>query len=280
MDLGNPIERKATKRLSDFRVDQTVQTRIGSSQTWPSPPNRSVLGATDVHVWRLSLEQSTETVQRLRQLLSPDEQARANAFHFENDRRHFIVARGCLRIILAGYLEIAPAEIEFSYAQRGKPQLAASVSQLKFNLAHSGSLALYALTLIGEVGIDLEHIRTDFTGDDIAKRFFSVTEADYLSRLPERVRHEAFLNCWTRKEAFLKAKGTGLSLRLDQFDVTLAPAEPAALLRTGWDETEAARWSLEALDVGRGYIAAVAVESYDWQLSCWQFDEESLRRFI
>lgn len=248
-----------------------------STWAWPSAPNQFVLGATDVHVWRLFLEQPADIVQRLSRLLSPDERARADRFHFERDRRHFIVARGCLRIVLGDYLEIAPSKVEFCYAGHGKPQLTSTASKLKFNVAHSCSFALYAITLIGEVGVDLEHIRTDFPGDDIAKRFFSDTEVACLSRLPAHARHEAFFNCWTRKEAFLKAKGTGLSAPLDQFDVTLAPEEPAAILRTRWDETEAARWSLITISVDSGYVSAVAVESYDWQLNCWQFDEERLR---
>jgi 4'-phosphopantetheinyl transferase len=260
-------------------VLQSLDDLSNPTQSWSSPPDQPVLGARDVHVWRVSLEQREASVERLRQLLSSDETARADRFHFNIDRRHFIVARGCLRTILSRYLEIAPAEIQFSYADHGKPQIASAITpdqQLKFNLAHSGGLALYAFTLVGEIGVDLEHIRPEFTGDDIARRFFSATEVARLDKLPAQARHEAFFNCWTRKEAFIKAKGVGLSLALDQFDVTLAPAEPAALLRTCWDEHEAPRWSLQTIEVGSGYAGAVAIEAHDWQLSCWQFDEEKL----
>jgi 4'-phosphopantetheinyl transferase len=241
-------------------------------------PQRPVLG-TDVHVWRVDLNQPPAIIERCRQLLSVDEQARADRFHFECDRQHFIVARGFLRAMLASYLEIDARAVQFSYAPHGKPELANSSSQpqsLNFNLAHSGDFALYAFTRVGDVGVDLEHIRRDFTSDDIARRFFSSNEVGCLSRLPADVRHEAFFNCWTRKEAFLKAKGIGLSLPLDQFDVTLAPAEPAALLITRWDETEATRWSLKAIDVGPGYVAAVAVAGYDWELTCLAGDPDSL----
>jgi 4'-phosphopantetheinyl transferase len=250
--------------------------RNKSTRSWCSSPDVLALGR-DVHVWRASLDPPLAIVERLRQLLSPDEQARADRFHFEIDRQHFIVARGCLRTILSRYLEIAAAEIQFSYESHGKPQIASAISQgqqLKFNLAHSGGLALYAFTSVGEIGVDLEHIRPEFTGDDIARRFFSATEVECLDQLPPHARHEAFFNCWTRKEAFIKAKGVGLSLALDQFDVTLAPAGPAALLRTRWDEDEAARWSLQSIDVGAGYAGAVAVEAHDWKLSCWQVNEE------
>ena len=260
-------------------VFQSLDNSSNSSRSWSSPPERLVLGTRAVHVWRASLNPPLAIVERLRQVLSHDEQTRADRFHFDIDRRHFFVARGCLRTILSRYLKIAPAEIQFSYESHGKPQIAPAISQdqqLKFNLAHSGGLALYAFTLVGEIGVDLEHIRLEFTGDDIARRFFSATEVECLNQLPPHTRHEAFFNCWTRKEAFIKAKGVGLSLALDQFDVTMAPAEPAALLRTRWDEDEASRWSLQSIEVGPGYAGAVAVEAHDWQISCWQVDVEDV----
>lgn len=261
-------------------MPQSLQELRNLSRSWPPPPDQPSLGATDVHVWRASLETPAHVVACLRELLSPDEHARADRFHFAIDRQHFIVARGYLRKILARYIGIGPAGIRFSYAENGKPRLASPIGQtqlLNFNLAHSGGLALYAFTRIGEIGIDLEHVRPDFTGEDTARRFFSTNEVTCLSKLPESARHEAFFNCWTRKEAFIKAIGIGLSLPLDQFDVTLAPAEPAALLRTRWDESEAARWSLKSIDIGPGYVAAVAVGGDNSQLTCWEFDKECLR---
>lgn len=241
--------------------------------------NQLTLGAKDVHVWRASLEQTPAIVERLRQLLSDDELVRAGRFHFEKDRKHFITARGCLRVILSRYLGISSAEIQFSYGVNGKPRLASSSAHgptVYFNLAHSERFALYALTSVGEIGVDLERIRPEFTGEEIAKRFFSPEEVASLNEVSAELRHEAFFNCWTRKEAFIKATGVGLSLALDQFDVTLSPNEPAKLLRTRWDETEAARWSLKAIDVASGYVAAVAVAGRDWQLTFSDIDEENL----
>jgi 4'-phosphopantetheinyl transferase len=243
---------------------------------WSSPPDQLALEATDVHVWLVSLNQPMATVTRFRQHLSPDELARAERFRFEIDRRRFIVARGYLRTILAGYLGIAPATIQFTYGDYGKPGLATSTApsaQLKFNLAHSGELAVYAFTLIGEVGVDLERIRPDFDGDEVARRFFSPQEVAKLDQFSVADRQQAFFHCWTRKEAFIKAKGLGLSIALDQFDVTLAADEQAALLRTRWDESEAARWLLQEIEVGPEYAAAVAIEAEDWKLSRWCFDE-------
>ncbi|HEY6245288.1 MAG TPA: 4'-phosphopantetheinyl transferase superfamily protein [Pyrinomonadaceae bacterium] len=237
------------------------------------------IAANEVHVWRASLDVMPTMVERLRRLLSDDELARAGRFHFERDRRHFIVARGCLRAILSRYLKTPAAEIEFIYGVNGKPQLAGSSlhsQPLYFNLAHSADLALYGFTRIGELGVDLEFIRTDFTGDEIANRFFSPGEVACLNAVPAELRHEAFYNCWTRKEAFIKATGSGLSLPLDQFEVTLTPGEPARLLRTTWDEAEASRWSIKSIDVGRRYVAAVAVAAHDWELKSWEVDHTLL----
>jgi len=250
-----------------------------ASRSWSLMPDRPLLGARDVHVWRVSLDQPPAIAEGFCQLLSVDEQARAARFHFERDRQHFIVARGCLRTILARYLEIDPSEIQFTYTPYGKPELSPSTSQeqpLNFNLAHSGAFALYAFTQTGEIGVDLEYVRPEFAGDDIAQRFLSSDEVARLTELDASVRHEAFFNCWTRKEAFIKAKGIGLSLPLDQFDVTMAPGEPATLLRTRWDESEATRWSLKAIDMGPSYVAAVAVASRDWQLTFFEVDTERL----
>ena len=246
------------------------------SKRWPAPPAKLSLPTTDVDVWLGSLEQPPAIVESLRNLLSMDERARAARFHFEKDRRHFIVARGGLRKLLGGYLGIAPAIIRFDYADHGKPSLADEIlpqlTPLRFNLAHSGGLAVYAFTGLGEIGVDLEQIKPEFTGNDIARRFFSAAEVASLDQLAPEARALAFFTCWTRKEAFIKANGLGLSLGLDQFDVTLSPDEPAALLGTRWDENEAARWSLRALEIGQGFVGAVAVEAHGWRLNCWEFD--------
>ena len=246
-----------------------------SLRSWPRPVGQPSLASAEAHVWRASLEQPVKVVESLYQMLSPDEQARANRFHFDKDRRHFIIARACWRKLLGQYLGIEPAELRFAYGEYGKPHLAPAMldhsEKMKFNLAHAGGLAVYAFTRLGEIGVDLERIKPEFAGDDIARRFFSPAEVDSFDRQPADARALAFFNCWTRKEAFIKAKGMGLSLPLDQFDVTLAPDQEASLLRTGWDESEAGRWSLRALEIGGDYVGAVALEAHDWQLSCWDF---------
>jgi 4'-phosphopantetheinyl transferase len=162
-----------------------------------------------------------------------------------------------LRGLLARYLGVGPEELEFQYGEFEKPALR---SGPWFNLSHSGPVALYAFSSAGEIGIDVELDDADFARERIAERFFSPAEVRLLRSLPAEDQPRAFLTCWTRKEAFIKARGDGLSLALDSFDVTLAPDAPAALLRTAWCSEEPGQWQLEDLSDHRaGYIAAVAL---------------------
>ncbi len=150
--------------------------------------------------------------------------------------------------------------MRFAYTTYGKPLLAdeTGASGLRFNLTHSHGLALLAVTRGREIGVDVERIRDNLEGEKLAERFFSPREVAALRSLPPELRREAFFHCWTRKEAYIKAVGKGLSLPLDQFDVTLHPGEPAALLATRHDSEEAQRWSMRSLAPGEGYVGALA----------------------
>jgi 4'-phosphopantetheinyl transferase len=201
--------------------------------------------------------------------LSPDERARAERFHFARDRDHFIAGRGLLRVILARYLETEPGTLRFEYGRHGKPRLASTAGDgIRFNVAHSRGLALYAVAVGRELGVDIERIEPRLE-QGIAERFFSPGEIATLRSLPPPVQREAFFACWTRKEAYVKARGEGLTLGLDQFEVSMCPGEPAALLHTASDPDEARRWSLQELAPGPGYAAALAVEGGDWMLQRW-----------
>ena len=235
-----------------------------------------MLGRDEVHVWRARLDRNTSYRQSLQQILTADEQVRAERLYFPKDRQHFVVARGVLRLILSRYLDMEPYQLRFCYNRYGKPGLVTSSGQeaLSFNVSHSCGLALYAVTRSREIGIDLERIRRDFACEQIAERFFSPREKATLRALQaKKVKHRAFFNCWTRKEAYIKARGEGLSLPLDQFDVSLAPEEPATLLDMRGDPREASRWSLQELFPGSGYVAALAVEGHGWRLACWEWPE-------
>jgi 4'-phosphopantetheinyl transferase len=240
---------------------------------WRSPGEGPILGNDEVHVWRAALDHNPSQVNSLLCTLSEDERARAERFHFEIDRERFIVARGALREILAAYLKRTAKSLSFSYGPHGKPALAqdARGDAIHFNTSHSHGVALYAVTRGCEIGIDLEFVRESLEVDQLAARFFSQREIATLQGLPVSLRKHAFFLCWTRKEAYIKAKGEGLSLPLDQFDVSLIPGEPAELLRTQADPDEALRWSLQELSIDPGYVSAIAVEGRGWSLSCWQW---------
>ncbi|MGH7773245.1 MAG: 4'-phosphopantetheinyl transferase family protein [Candidatus Binatia bacterium] len=245
-----------------------------------APPKTLILGSDEVHIWRATLDLNASDVQDLWQTLSADERARAEQFHFQKDRERFIVGRGLLRIILGRYLDTKPENLRFCYNPQGKPALAREPGRdgICFNLSHSDGLALYAITRRREVGVDLERIQPDLAVDEIAEHFFSPREIAMLRALPTHMQKEAFFNCWTRKEAYIKARGEGLTLRLDQFAVSLAPGEPAALLDTKDDPQEASRWSLRELVPGPGYVAALAAEGYNWQLRCWDLERQKLEQ--
>jgi len=239
---------------------------------WRPPPEPLTLGSDEVHVWRAALNRAASQVQSLQRTLTADEQARAERFYFQKDRERFVVGRGLLRIILGRYLNLEPNQLRFDYSPYGKPSLAPEIDGggLRFNVSHSHELALYAVTRGREIGIDVERLRPDFASEQIAERFFSPREVAELRALPPEVQTEAFFNCWTRKEAYIKAIGEGLSHPLDQFDVSLVPGQPASLLSTRTNPSEAARWSLLALIPSPDYVAALAVEGHGWRLVRWQ----------
>jgi len=240
---------------------------------WRHPPESLALADDDVHVWRASLYLAAGHIRDLQRTLAADERRRADRFYFQKDRDRFIAAHGVLRDVLSRYLNVEPSRLRFCYSPYGKPALTGEFGgeRLRFNMTHSHGLALYALTRGREIGIDLEYVRADFADEQIAERFFSPQEVAVFRALPADVQIAAFFNCWTRKEAYIKARGEGLSLPLDQFDVSLSPGEPAALMSTSADPQEASRWSLQELSPGPGYVAALAVEGHSWRLKCWQW---------
>lgn len=232
----------------------------------------------EVHVWTASRDApDDDTVEAMRALLTDDERRRADRFAFLHDRRRFAIGRGLLRIILGRYLDLAPGSLRFVANGHGKPGLDPSfhVSMpIRFNLAHSGPWVVYALTLGREIGVDIEHIRPEFGGFAIAERFFAPAEVAELRGLPDEARSLAFFHGWTRKEAYIKAKGKGLALPLDQFEVAITPDRPASLLATRPDPLEAARWSLIEIPAEPGFVAALCVEGHDWTLRLAQWPRD------
>nr|QEO74446.1 4'-phosphopantetheinyl transferase [uncultured bacterium] len=193
------------------------------------------------------------------ELLSTDERDRAARFRFDHHRDRFVIAHGALRVILGRYLRGAPAAVELDVGASGKPF--APRTDLRFNLSHSGTEALVAVTAGRDVGCDIEEISERVPIDRLAARFFSLADQAALAAFQADDRRAAFFRCWTRKEAYVKAVGDGLSLALDRFDVTVTG--PATLLATRPDASEAGRWAMVDVPCPSGYAGAVCVARLD-----------------
>ncbi|MGH9365948.1 MAG: 4'-phosphopantetheinyl transferase family protein [Thermoanaerobaculia bacterium] len=242
-----------------------------SPDGWSVPPETVELFPDEVHVWRCALDVSDGEIARMERTLASDEREKAAYFRFFWDRNRFIAGRGTLRAILAQYSNRKPEQLRFLYGPYGKPRLAGEPDRegIRFNLAHSRGLALYAFARGREVGIDVEFVRPELGGEEIARRFFSPVELAGLAGHSETARPEAFFRCWTSKEAYLKARGEGLSFPLDQFTVStslegedrlLAAPEPAEMLS----------WSLRRLTPAEGYVGTLAVEGGGWRAKFWK----------
>lgn len=238
---------------------------ISELQFEPAPGLK--LSVDEVQLWRVDLERVAPGEGRWRSVLSPDEVARANRFHFARDRQNFTATRALLRILLGAYLDWNPKAIPFRYGEREKPLLDAPLAgQVEFNVSHSGAGALIAFARARGVGVDIEQVRNGVDHETLAQRYFSRAEQKQLAALPPEERCRGFFRCWTRKEAYIKAHGAGLSLPLSAFDVSLAPGEKNALLATRPDGGEAALWSLREVEVPEGYEAALCVQGSGWVL--------------
>jgi 4'-phosphopantetheinyl transferase len=213
-----------------------------------------------IHLWEFPLTSPDPAFNDYAALLSADEERRAERFHFDRDRNRFTIGRGVMRSILGAYARKRPGDLLFDYSRYGKPSLRNAAIDIRFSVSHSGDLAMLAVALNRDLGVDIENIRQDVETDHLAERFFSPRERESLRALPAAQRVAAFFRCWTCKEAFLKAQGFGLSRSLDSFDVEVDPAHPARLLATRPDATEAASWFLHDLEAEQDYKAALAVQ--------------------
>jgi 4'-phosphopantetheinyl transferase len=211
-----------------------------------------------LHVWQARLAASEDERAEFTRLLSPDERARADRFYFERDRRHFIAGRGILRSILSRYLACLPEEIAFLYGPKGKPSLPGAAIQ--FNLAHSDGLAVLAVARGGMVGIDLERIRPMQDWDRVMNSVFTVAEIEAIAALPPADQLRAFFTCWTRKEAYVKATGDGITVPLQHFSVPVVPGSPPCMVQVEGASQDITRWSFHELPLGPEYVGTVAFE--------------------
>jgi 4'-phosphopantetheinyl transferase len=224
------------------------------------------LSTLDAHIWTIPTKTSDAVVGRLERILARDEIDRASRFRFGYLRDSFVIARGFLRCLLGQYLNLDPASICFSYGDKGKPVLC-SGSTLQFSLTHSNGIAAIALTSGCQIGVDLEHVRRMNDMQQIADRYFCSEEAAEIMSLSSEERARAFFCCWTRKEAYIKAIGDGLSCPLDSFRVTVRPNADARLIHIGGNRATAKMWTLQDLNLATGYAAAVAYRDRHRSLS-------------
>ncbi|MEM1206338.1 MAG: 4'-phosphopantetheinyl transferase superfamily protein [Acidobacteriota bacterium] len=236
------------------------------------PENRP--GPGEIHVWAVDLAPTNEALDALWRLLSSDETTRAQRFRFEVHRRRYAVRRGALRWLLGSYLGRDPSGLRFIYGDKGKPELAPGQDPvtdparlLRFNLSDSEDLALCAVGVGQDLGVDVEVIRDMPDAESIAGHFFAEEEQRALGELPADSKALGFFNCWTRKEAYLKAIGEGLAAPLDGFSVTLRPDDPVAFQRFVHDPREAAHWNLVHLEPDRSSVGALAIRRHGDTLS-------------
>jgi 4'-phosphopantetheinyl transferase len=254
-----------------------MTSAAGSAPGWLPPPDRLALAPGEVHVWRVRLAQPPDALAILGRTLAPDERNRAARFYFERDRTAYTAARGALRTLAGGYLGRPPADLVFAYQAKGKPYLKVP-ADLRFNVSHSGEYALLGFTLKHELGVDVEHRRPLKDLLSLAKISFSGPEYATLCSLPAHAQTDAFFACWSRKEAFIKTTGEGIS-QLADFEVNLRPGEPARLIRVKDVPPAEHRWSIHDLPDIPDHAAALVVERHDVVIRCWDGDSVSLVSF-
>jgi 4'-phosphopantetheinyl transferase len=263
-----------------------------AAMRWPLPPGdwaaqlntkpglsgKSGLGLVPesnvIHVWTASLDSRPEALPAFESSLAPEEQARAARFHFPIHRERFIAGRGLLRSLLASYLGMKPGALKFAYGPNGKPALTGSAVQqsLHFNLAHSEDLFLVAVTRSGMVGVDVERVRMIPDLEELVARFFSPNEHAKFRNLTAGQKPAAFFNLWTRKEAWLKATGDGITHLLSQVEVSFLPTEQARLVRLPATYTKSSFWSLQELAPRPGFTAALAAATDAPVIHCWRYE--------
>jgi len=262
-------------------LDRTPMTKVApppESDTvlWTPGPLEPSLESDEIHLWLAWLDVEPRRLEMLSALLSEEEKTRAGRFRSHKDRNRFIVARGFLRHVLARYLRVSPERICFRYTPHGKPMLApiSASAEVRFSLCHSQGLALCAVALERDVGVDLERVRFDCAAKEIATRFFSAQEQAAILSLPEPARTVTFFRYWTVKEACLKATGLGLWSGLQGLVIALGEDE-ARVLRWGKAKPHDEKgWGIKTFEPQPGYTAALAAPGRGWRMRAWLWQEE------
>lgn len=242
--------------------------------SWNHPPADLRPSPDHVDVWRISTALGDRDAAKFHAVLSPEQRTRAERMRVVEKRRQYIVTQGLARILLGKALGADPTALEFDRGPKGKPYLGGAFadSGMQFNMTHTSHMALVALGLNREIGVDIERIRENLQWEKLARRYFSPLEYRGFSSLPNAVRLRAFFTCWTRKEAVLKAIGTGLGGGLGSFDVSVDPDAPPALLNSRWKGRFHRDWTVTQLAPGAGYVATLVTERDGFEVRCWEAD--------
>ena len=244
------------------------------SDIWERRQPTNHLGRAEVHLWSVSLQARPDTLSAFRSILSSDEKERVDRFLRIEDRELYTITRGALRSLLGAYLAIEPSEVEFAYDALGKPSLVGMGAQagLNFSVSHSGAQALLGFARGRRIGVDLERVSADADVLELAERYFSSNEFKTLRSLTAEMQHEAFYCGWTRKEAYLKARGEGIFFGLERVEVSLVPGERAIIKKVSDDPNLSENWILEHLLPAPNYIGAVAAEGHDITLRFFRWE--------
>lgn len=240
---------------------------------WGEPPLALAHGTADVHVWKVDQRVHRENERALREMLDAGERARADRFHSADDRTRYVVAHGLLRTLLGGYAGVSPVALQFDTGEHGKPRLASPAgASIEFNMSHAGDVVLIAFATGHPVGVDVEAWITEMEHRSVAEQFFSPAERTALAPLHGEALHRAFFACWTRKEAYIKATGLGVSAGLDYFDVALAENGQAALLADRRHPGATQQWAMRDLPIADGYSGALVCAATTVGVECFDLD--------
>jgi 4'-phosphopantetheinyl transferase len=236
------------------------------SNTWEHPSPEITLQPGEVHLWRVQFDLLPPVLDQLISVLSNEEREKAARFYFQADRERYITSKACQRTVLGAYLGVEPGSLVFDLNPHGKPRLSGEIgaTALAFNLSHTLGLGILAVARGVELGVDVENAKAREVDMGIARRFFSPHEVAVLEALPVADQMGAFFVCWTRKEAYIKARGEGLAFPLDKFSVSFSPNQLPALLSNEEDPDETRRWAFYHLDLGPGYAGALAIPARHW----------------
>jgi len=243
--------------------------------TWKQQETAPQLLERQIHIWRVNVSDFLARVEGFFPLLNAKEKTKAERFHFKKDRDKYIVSQVCLRLLLGAYLNLPANEVEFYEGAHGKPYLK-QPNDFQFNLSNSHGCVIYAFTLSHEIGVDMEYSLKVIESHKLAARFFTESESDQLAKLKGDALQQAFFNVWTRKEAFIKAIGEGLSFPLKDFEVSVK--DPARIVAIKDDELEAKAWFMQGFEPKKDYVAAVAVKNNIDSVSYYDFSMSLLKR--